>query len=126
MNNSSHFIESRPLNALSVAPSVFSLECLEFSFELLRHCHPSLALTVQNLMASYRPAHNSAPQDKTIAIELDVQLVSDIVICLSEIAESAASNEEIGKEEKIKIHQSLLDWLIYAQSFMDEVQPLPK
>lgn len=63
-------------------------------------------------------------QDKLIPLELDVHIISDIVTALSEVAEQAAQSDEHSKQEMITIHQTLLDWLLYAQSFLDTINPL--
>ena len=68
--------------------------------------------------------HTNNTQEKLIPLELDVQIVSDIVTALSEIAEHAALCEVHTKEERIAIHQTLLDWLLYAQSFLNMIDPL--
>ncbi len=118
------FDQSLPIDPIGISANYFSLDCLEFSFHCLREEHPSLALIVQNLLAETRTHHCNNSRDKLIQLELDVQAVSDIVTALSEVAEHAAQSEEHGKEEMIAIHQTLLDWLLYAQSFLDTINPL--
>ena len=118
------FSESLPIDPLVISANYFSLDCLEFSFHCLREEHPTLALTVQNLLAETRVMHTNNTQEKLIPLELDVQIVSDIVTALSEIAEHAALCEVHTKEERIAIHQTLLDWLLYAQSFLNMIDPL--
>ncbi len=122
MDKQQIFGESPPTDPLIISANCFSLDCLEFSFQLLREEHPSLALIVQNLLAENRTQHS--PQDKLIPLSLDVHRVSEIVTALSEVAEQVAQNEEHSKEEMIAIHQTLLDWLLYAQSFLDTINPL--
>ena len=118
------FSESLPINSLVISASYFSQDCLEFSFHCLREEHPSLALIVQNLLAESRAEHQHNMQDKLIPLELDVHIISDIVTALSEVAQQAAQSDEHSKQEMITIHQTLLDWLLYAQSFLDTINPL--
>ena len=125
MDKQQPFNESLPIDPLVISANYFSLDCLEFSFHYLREEHPSLALTVQNLLAESRSQHSHNTQDKLIPLDLEVQTVSDIVTALSEIAEEAAESEAHSKEEMIAIHQTLLDWLLYAQSFLDTINLLP-
>ncbi|MEE8057298.1 MAG: hypothetical protein V3T17_05615 [Pseudomonadales bacterium] len=112
------------IDSVSTAPNYFSLGCLEFSFHLLRSQHPTLALAVQNLIAKARlnPINNS--REKVLLIKLEVQLVSNIVSALSNIAELVANTNDRNKEEKVAIHQVLLDWLLYAQTFLNEMNAL--
>jgi Na+/phosphate symporter len=83
---------------------------------------------VQNLLAETRSLHSNNTRDKLIELDLDVQMVSDIVTALSQVAEHAAGSKEHSKEhskeEMIAIHQTLLDWLLYAQSFLETINPL--
>ncbi len=109
---------SLPIDPLAVASNYFSLHCLEFSFNLLREHYPALALAIQNLTAQARQNHICNSEDKLLALDLDVQLVSDIVSALSDIAEQAANCNTGDKDKMIAIHQTLLDWLLYAQSFL--------
>ncbi|WP_157118013.1 hypothetical protein [Oceanicoccus sagamiensis] len=118
------FSESLPIDPLVISANYFSLDCLEFSFHCLREEYPSLALAVQNLLVESRLQHENNSREKLIELELDVQTVSDIVTALSEVAEHAALTEGHSKEEMIAIHQTLLDWLLYAQSFLDTINPL--
>lgn len=59
-----------------------------------------------------------------LLIKLEVQLVSNIVSALSNIAELVANTNDRNKEEKVAIHQVLLDWLLYAQTFLNEMNAL--
>ena len=111
--------QSLPIDPLSVASNYFSLCCLEFSFQLLREQHPTLALAIQNLTAEARLKQLANSDDKLLALDLDVQLVSDIVSALSDIAEHAAGSDEHDRDTMIAIHQTLLNWLLYAQTFLD-------
>jgi hypothetical protein len=108
-----------------VAVNYFSLDCLQLSFELLRDHNPSLALLIQNEISTARQQQLINDQDKLIELTMDVVSVSEIVTALSKVAElSADDNSQCSKEMMIKIHQTLLDWLLYAQSFLREVAPL--
>ncbi|MEH6557136.1 MAG: hypothetical protein V7459_14340 [Oceanicoccus sp.] len=97
-----------------------TVDCLEFSFLLLREIRPSLALIIQNLLAESRHYGDVNTGAKLITLNLDSQIVSDIVTALSGVAEHAASNDGSNKEQMVAIHQTLLDWLLYAQSFLDD------
>lgn len=125
MNNQSpHFSESFPIDPLSIGANFFSIDGLEFSFHLLRDNYPTLALVIQNLLIETRLNHETNTLDKLIELEMDVQVVSNIVTALSDMAELAANGHVDSKEEMIAIHQTLLDWLLYAQSFLNEINPL--
>lgn len=107
---------------------MFNLQVLEHSFELLRPGHPSQALCIQNLTAVLhaRPytkttAHDDH-RDTWIAIDLPAGRVSDIVSALSDVADSATGDGAESRREKIAIHRTLLAWMIYAQSFLDEAE----
>lgn len=112
------------LDPLVIAVNYFSFECLQLSFQLLRDHSPSLALLIQNEISSARQQQLINDQDKLIELSMDVLQVSDIVSALSDVAEMAADEKQCSKETMIKIHQTLLDWLLYAQSFLREVDLL--
>ncbi len=120
MNNRDFaFRLSQPIDPLSIAPNYFSLDCLELSFQLLREQHPGLALNCQNLLADARQQHHYASQDKLIPLEFDVLTVSQIVTALSETVDSSVNDGLLSKDEMIAVHQTLLNWLMYAQSFLE-------
>ena len=112
--------QSSPIDTLTVAAHMFSLQTLNHSFELVRQTHPALALTIQNLTAEYHNQSLARCQDCWISINLDVNTVSEIVCALSATAERAAADTRESMENRIAIHQTLLDWLMYAQSFLDD------
>jgi hypothetical protein len=114
------FIESLPIDPLVVAANYFSLDCLQITFKLLRDKQPCLALEIQNCIVEARFEHSHNPQDKRVALHMGLQQVSNIVTALSAIAESAASDSSYCKASIASIHQTLLDWLLYAQSFLVE------
>jgi hypothetical protein len=116
------FTESLPIDPLVAAANYFSLDCLQISFKLLRDQQPCLALVIQNCLALPRTQQNYNHQDKQVALQLELQQVSDIVTALSAIAESAASDSNHCKASLATIHQTLLDWLLYAQSFLVEAE----
>ena len=116
------FIESLPIDPLVVAANYFSLDCLQITFKLLRDKQPCLALTVQNYIVEARHQHSHNHQDKQVALHMELQQVSNIVSALSAIAESAASDRSHSKASIASIHQTLLDWLLYAQNFLVEPQ----
>jgi len=118
--------DSQPDESSADTVTPLSVECLESSFLLLRDIRPSLALTVQNLIAESRHYSEPHPRDKLITLNLDAQIVSDIVTTISLVAEQAASDDDCDKEHMIAIHQTLLDWLLYAQCFVGDVAPLKR
>lgn len=111
---------SHPIDPLSIAPNYFSLNGLESSFELLREHHPALALRVQNLIAEARIDHHQCSEEKQLPLDMNVSDVSAIVTALASIAEQSANSALDGEDTMISIHQTLLDWLLYAQSFLPE------
>lgn len=111
---------SHPIDPLSIAPNYFSLDGLEFSFELLREHHPALALCVQNLIAEARIQHQHCREEKQFPLDMSVSDVSAIVTALASIAEQSANSALDGEDTMIAIHQILLDWLLYAQSFIPD------
>jgi hypothetical protein len=125
-NQPPYFSNSEPIDPLIVAANYFSLDCLEISFNLLRDQHPCLALSIQNILAEvrYKQTHNH--QDKKIALHMELELVSKMVTALSSIAESAANDTQQCQSTLVSIHQTLLDWLLYAQSLLIDQPSLDK
>lgn len=117
--------QSLPIDPLRAAANVFNLQTLEHSFRLLRHHYPALALLVQNLTAPHHAQNQARCQDCWISVDLDVNIVSDLVTALAAIAEHAAQNPFENHRNRFAIHQTLLDWLMYAQSFLNEAQACP-
>ena len=123
-------------------PNLFTRSTLAFSFRLLREDYPSLALEIQNYMMEAKldncqlesrqldnidTDYNEALSDADnydIELNLDVAEVSQIVNAISEIAERAARNEFHSKKSLISIHATLLNWLLYAQSFTQDLQTI--
>ncbi len=107
-------------------PNIFSLPALRFCFQLLRDDHPSLALELQNLMMEAKQGRDDVEdcEDYDIELNLDVKEVTYIVSAISEIAEKAAHNEFHSKKNLIAIHATLLEWMLYAQSFTQELRAL--
>ena len=118
--NKTSSLSSRPIDALQAAAHIFNLESLEHSFELLRHRYPPLALIIQNHTAEYHRQAVDPHQELWISLELPVETVSDIVTALSAIAEDVAASPMANQEQRLAVHQTLLEWLIYAQSFLVE------
>lgn len=114
---------SQPLDPLMVAANYFSLNCLQLSFQLLRNQHPALALSIQNITADLHLTNCNNYSDKLIAIDMDVNSVSKIVAALAELAEQSAHDSTDNQHSMIIIHQTLLDWLLYGQSFISEINP---
>lgn len=112
---------SRPIDSIKAAANVFSLPVLEHSFLLMRPRYPALALLVQNCTASLNTERTDNSECGWITLNLPVEAVSQIIAALSKIAEEAAANPGEPREDCIAIHRTLLDWLIYAQSFLDEM-----
>ncbi|WP_101759385.1 hypothetical protein [Oceanicoccus sp. KOV_DT_Chl] len=124
MDKATLFHHSQPIDPIAIAANYFSLDCLELSFQLLRDNHPATALRIQNLIAEQRLQHINNAQDKLIALDLDVYEVSDIVSIIAQQAEIIATQENKTKTEMIIVHQTLLDWLLYAQSFLADIDLL--
>lgn len=113
-------LPSRPIDPLQAAAHIFNLESLEHSFELLRHRYPPLALIIQNHTAEYHRQAINANQELWISLDLPVDIVSDIVSALSSIAEEIAASKAANQQQRLAVHQTLLEWLIYAQRFLVE------
>ncbi|MGK0500912.1 MAG: hypothetical protein ACJAYG_002566 [Oceanicoccus sp.] len=111
---------SQPIDPITVASNYFSIDCLQLTFQLLRANYPSLAMTVQSLQAQARHDFSNNTQDKLLEIDLEVKQVSEIVAALADIANMAAEHNDSDGEQLIAIHQSLLDWLLYAQHFLSD------
>ena len=123
MTDKHSLFDFRPEKSSVDKVTQLTVDCLGFSFLLLRKIRPSLALTIQNLIAESRHYGDINTGAKLITLNLDSQVVSDIVIVLSDVADQAASNNGCNKEQMVAIHQTLLDWLLYAQSFLDDFSP---
>jgi hypothetical protein len=54
-----------------------------------------------------------------VALDLDEDAVSQIVEVLAQIGERVASDKNSPEIELIKIRSILMDWMVYAQSFID-------
>lgn len=108
---------------------MFNLQVLEHSFALLRPRHPSLALCIRNLTAVLHTrtytlyTQSDDHRDTWVAIDLPAARVNEIVSALSDTAEGTADDTQYSKQEKIAIHRTLLAWMIYAQSFIEDQQP---
>lgn len=113
-------LPSCPIDALQAAAHFFTLESLEHCFELLRHSYPPLALIIQNHTAEYHRQAVNANQELWVSLELPVETVSDIVTALSAIAEEVAASPTANQEQRLAVHQTLLEWLMYAQSFLSD------
>jgi hypothetical protein len=106
-------------------PNIFSLPSLRFCFQLLRNDYPALALELQNIIMEANQDNDDPDDDcdnDTITLNLDVKKVSCIVSAISDIAEKAAHNEFHSKKNLIAIHSTLLEWLLYAQNFTQDLQ----
>lgn len=94
----------------------FTRNSLKKCFELLRINTPSLALLIQNILMESSERFPEA----TVALDLDETTVSQIVEKLAAIGEAAAGDDSISKTDLIKIRSILMDWMIYAQTFLGE------
>jgi hypothetical protein len=93
----------------------FTRNSLKKCFELLRINTPSLALLIQNVLMESSERFPEA----TVALELDEATVSQIVEKLAAIGEAAAVDNTISKAELVKIRSMLMDWMVYAQTFLE-------
>lgn len=94
----------------------FSRNTLEKCFELLRGSRPSLALVIQNILME----SDQRFPECTVALDLDEGHVSQIVEVLAEVGEVFAGDNNVSETELIKIRSILMDWMVYAQTFLDE------
>ena len=111
------------VDPLMVATNFFSIECLELTFTLLRKDHPSLALVIQNALTEARRKSLTGPYGQLIELHETAPRVKDIISALAAITETAANSQHRDKKHIVVIHQALLDWLLYAQSFLTETAP---
>ncbi len=104
-------------NVYSNLSTLIPCKTLDHTFKLLRENHPSLALGIQNLLMANIPK----PSVENIEISLNAIAVSKIVVAISTIAGQAVRHKELPSQELIAIHATLLDWLIYTQNNMREL-----
>lgn len=97
----------------------FTRESLEFTYELLRHSNPRLALEIRNLaLASHSCVDESNEGDSneenvlaTIRVDFDGEKVHEIVKGLKEsYAEISADDEQV---ERVRL--VVQDWILLAQ-----------
>ncbi|MFT5692284.1 MAG: hypothetical protein ACI92E_001615 [Oceanicoccus sp.] len=108
------------IGSLSSKRRLFRCRVLNHTFMLLRKNHPFLALYVQNLLAE--TTHGSPAAD--IETFLPAARISEIVIAISAIAEQSTNKNEASSLEVIAIHSTMLEWLIYTQNFMSNMNLL--
>ncbi len=107
-------------------PDIFSRGALEFTFRLLRHHSPSLALAVQNVLAGNiltldSPLHSTPPSRTSdhFMVYVDAHTVGKVVAALTEIGQQALANKQrqdsgqlIVLRTLIQEWASLTEWLL--------------
>jgi hypothetical protein len=105
------------------ATNAFSRANLELAFKLLRPCQPTLAILLQNaLTLAHCPNTPHNPDEESI-LNFDEETVAAIVDQLAEIGHAMSANTRYSQQDLIAIRCLLMDWLIYAQSFMATTDP---
>lgn len=96
----------------------FNRASLELTFKLLRPHQPTLALCIQNILTETRCINAPYDPEELISLEFEEQTVADIVDKLAEIGQSMSQDSHYSKQDLIAVRCLLMDWLIYAQSFL--------
>ena len=100
----------------------FNRASLELTFKLLRPHQPNLALCVQNILTETRCLKAPYDPEENIELELEEQAVAEIVDRLAEIGQTMSQANQYSKQDLIAVRCLLMDWLIYAQSFLSSAQ----
>lgn len=106
------------------SPDIFSRGVLELTFRLLRHHNPTLALVVQNVLAS-KKLPTLAPHDSAsdhFYVNIDAITIGKIVAALTEIGEQALQNEHHQDGIRIVIKTLIHEWIVLTESIVHEVQ----
>lgn len=87
---------------------------------MLRCPYPSLALLIQNLTAGLLPTQTTSHSDTWVAIRLSPEEVNAIATALTAVADLAGGDCPTSAKHRVAIHRTLLAWLNYMQSFLDQ------
>ena len=94
-------------------PEVFSRGALELTFRLLRSRHPSLALSVQNILAG-KPLPGAASDQ--FHINLDARTVGRVVAALTDMGEqSLHSGSDADQGRRVVISTLIREWMTLAE-----------
>jgi len=102
----------------------FNRASLELTFKLLRTHQPKLALCIQNILTETRCFNTPYDPEELIPLAFEDHAVAEIVDKLAEIGQSMSHDPHYSKQDLIAVRCLLMDWLIYAQSFLSSSEQL--
>lgn len=94
---------------------LFSRGTLELTFKVLRNYKPSLALSIQNTLASAYPRDDYHTALSAAELPLESVIVDDIIRALSQLSSRQVGNGHNDCTDLVVVRSLLLDWMMLAR-----------